>query len=532
LRESSLLAALFNSVSVRGGRHAHNHDVSDNAPDSRLQAGDCALLLVVPPQRGLLEGFSTGLIAIANYVRRHQSSIKVSLLDFGLLGDEDLDRPISEALLGATGRVFVGITGTTASYQSMLATARAFKRLQPSCVVVMGGHHVSAQDEIVLSRHREIVDFVIRGEGEVALTALLRFFPEVSSVPSLSWWDGTGVRRNAEAALLKEADLDQLPPTFEDTGLRSAAGKFGHVTYVSARGCPLKCAFCVVGASPIRAKSIEGIIGDLRYLVESLGYRALAIEDNFFGHQPKRTLALCAAIERLREELDFDWDCQTRVESMRRPDVVQAMARAGCTAAYLGVESLVPKHLTYLGKTPRPDRYLSELEQVVLPNMLAAGLDPYLNLQLGLFGEVPSDWTLTESTLRRLGKLSASYRRDSTVFPQLSVIYPGTPHFEGALAKGMFGSHGASVFEEFTAWEAREEPILNYLGEHFAHGVGGIPLGLLDMAALARGRFEFSPHKISSISTQLRRMEELEGVRVFRYGRYLARQMPEARAYA
>lgn len=500
--------------------------------DSRLLAEGCTLLLVVPPQRGLLEGFSTGLIAIANYVRRQHSAVSVSLLDFGVLGDGDLERAVSEALLEATGRVFVGITGTTASYQSMLATARAFKRLQPSCIVVMGGHHVSAQDEIVLSRHRDIVDFVIRGEGEVALTSLLHSYPETSSVPNLSWWHGAGVRRNVEALPLKEADLDRLPPTFDDAGLRSAAGKFGHVTYVSARGCPLKCAFCVVGASPIRAKSIEAIIGDLRYLVEHLGYRALAIEDNFFGHQPKRTLALCAAIERLREELDFDWDCQTRVESMRRRDVVDAMARAGCTAAYLGVESLVPKHLTYLGKTPRPDRYLSELEHVVLPNMLAAGLDPYLNLQLGLFGEIPPDWDETEATLRRLGRLSASSGRKSTVFPQLSVLYPGTPHFESALAKGMFGPLGAYVFEEFTAWEAREEPILNYLGEHFAHGVGGIPLGLLDAAALARGQFEFSPRKISSISTQLRRIEELEGVKVFRYGRYLTKRTSEKRAYA
>jgi hypothetical protein len=118
-----------------------------------------------------------------------------------------------------------------------------------------------------------------------------------------------------------------------------------------------------------------------------------------------------------------------------------------------------------------------------------------------------------------------------TVFPQVSVLYPGTPHFYDAVHAGVFDRFGEDVFEEFTAWEAKEEPILSYLGEHFAHGVGGIPLGLMDQAALAAGRFAFSPQKISAISTQLRRMEELPGVDVFRYGRYLA-SADQAAVYA
>ena len=76
-----------------------------------------------------------------------------------------------------------------------------------------------------------------------------------------------------------ESELDQIGPAFSDNSLRSAAGKFGHVTYVSARGCPLTCSFCVVRASPIRAKSIQTVVNDIRYLVADLGYRALAIEE-------------------------------------------------------------------------------------------------------------------------------------------------------------------------------------------------------------------------------------------------------------
>lgn len=489
------------------------------------------LLLVVPPQRGLLEGFSTGLVAIANYIQLHAPTVQIRFVDLGLTEEHRLEAAVSEALLQARGRVFVGITGTTASYQSMLKTAAAFKGLQPSAIIVVGGHHVTSQDEIVLRRHR-FIDFVIRGEGEVALLALVQHHTDPSMVPNLTWRRGDAIVRNPEAPLLQESDLDRLRPTFKGGGLRSAAGKFDHVTYVSARGCPLKCAFCVVRASAIRAKSAARVIEDIRYLVEELGYRAFAIEDNFFAHQPKRTLALCEALRDLRSELDFTWDCQTRVESMRRPDIARAMAEAGCTAVYLGVEALVPKHLHYLRKTPHPERYLAELEETVVPNLLDCGLDPYINLQLALPGEVPEDRKTTEETLRRLGQIARRSGKAVTVFPQLGVLYPGTPHFNDALQGGVFDRFGEEVFEEFTAWEAEEEPILSYLGEHFAHGVGGIPLGLLDRVALGDGRFAFSPQRISTVSTQLRRMEELPGITVFRYGRYLAAPAAQQAAYA
>jgi radical SAM superfamily enzyme YgiQ (UPF0313 family) len=503
-----------------------------NASDSSVRDATRTLLLVVPPQRGLLEGFSTGLIAIANYVRQHAHTVEVRLLDFGLLNEKHLGDPVSQALLSAKGRVFVGITGTTASYQSMLATARAFKAAEPSCVVVLGGHHVSPQDNVVLSHHADIVDFVIRGEGEVALAELLTHYPEVDKVPNLSHLVQGRLRRNTDGPLLVESALDLLSPTFGHEGLRSAAGKFDHQTYVSARGCPLSCAFCVVRATAIRAKSIDAIISDLRYLVGSLGYTELAIEDNFFAHQPKRTLALCAAIEKLRNELQFSWDCQTRIESMRRADVVQAMSRAGCTAAYLGAESLIPKHLRYLDKTPHPEKYLEALSTTVVPLMLESGIDVYLNLQLGLPGDTPDDRKQTIVTLTKLGTLASAHGRNITVFPQLNVIYPGTPHFDMAVEKGYFGSLGQEVFEEFTAWEADEEPILHYLGEHFAHGVGGIPLGILDRTQLAAGRFSVCARGLSTISTQLRRMDEVPGIRVFRYGRYLTHEQLPANAYA
>ncbi len=125
--------------------------------------------------------------------------------------------------------------------------------------------------------------------------------------------------------------------------------------------------------------------------------------------------------------------------------------------------------------------------------------------------------------LAELGRKAAAAGRTITVFPQLSVIYPGTQHFWNALENGAFGRHGSQVFEPFSEWEAHEEPILRFLGENFAHGVGGIPLGILDGDRLRRrGEFQLVDAEVDGLKAHLRELGQMEGVTLFRYGAYLA----------
>src|ERR1700719_4488609 len=121
------------------------------------------LLLVVPPQAGLLEGFSSGIIALGNYIRLNNDDTRVIFVDLGNIQPSLIPEYVRKRLRGRSGLVFAGITGTTASYQNMLRTAKAFKDCNPKVVTIFGGHHATAQDDVILKRH-SYVDFVIRGE--------------------------------------------------------------------------------------------------------------------------------------------------------------------------------------------------------------------------------------------------------------------------------------------------------------------------------------------------------------------------------
>ncbi len=483
---------------------------------------DTTVLLVHPPQRGLLEGFSSGLISLANFLNAHEPSLDVRLLDLGLCEHDDLALEIGRVARKSRKRLFVGITTTTASYQSALAVMRLFKNARSDSVVVAGGHHVSTQDDVVLRRHAPLLDLVVRGEGEVSLLELVRRHPGLNDVPGISYIDNGTHRRNAPANLLSEPELDSIAAIALIPGLRSAPGKFDHLTYVSARGCPLKCSFCSVSQQTIRAKSVPAVIRDLRHIVGDLGYRRIAIEDNFFAHSPKRTLDLCTALSHLRTEMNFTWDCQTRVESMQDPLIVKAMENAGCDAVYLGVESVVADQLLYLGKTLNPEHYLRVLENRVLPKLLRSKIAIYLNLQVGLPGESQIDRHETFSFLERLGSRARSAGTRLTLFPQLNVIYPGTKHYYTACSEGLFARFGNEVFEAFTEWEVQQEPILRWLGRHFAHGTGGIPIGILNRDSLqSAGEFRIDGNSVAAISDFLDDLAPLPGITVFDYKQYL-----------
>jgi radical SAM superfamily enzyme YgiQ (UPF0313 family) len=497
-----------------------------------------SLVLVMPPQSGLLNGFATGLTSIADYIAKGMPGTQVQLHDLSQDPASSIKASILRRGIPLTGSTIVGITTTTASYQAALSAAAAFKSLSNAAglniTTVLGGHHAGADAEVVLRSHRNTVDYVIIGEGEVSMLEFLRSFPDVRATPGLAYLSGDNYRANDPAPRLNERQLDSIPIAFKSGGPAGTAGKFGHVTYVSARGCPLGCAFCAVGNQTIRAKSVPRVIDDVRQLV-TLGFSRIAIEDNFFAHTLQRTRELCEALAELRRTgLEFTWDCQTRVESMDREGLVQLMERAGCEAAYLGVESLNSGQLRYLNKAPNPGGYLYRLQHRVVPALLASNIQCFINLQFGLPGETEAHHAETKEILREMGSDASSHNRQITIFPQLHVLYPGTGHFRSGLARRP-PQFPSDIFETFTAWEAKQAPVLTWLGKHFAHGTGGIPVGILNPEVLRSGRFAgkassiVDPDAIMRIDSILTDLDELDGIRVFRYGRFLVGDKEPAR---
>ncbi len=482
---------------------------------------DKRLLLIMPPQPHLMAGFTTGLISIKEYLLNNNCNVDIVVKDFS----SDTHKDVKQWLLTTVEKntdtqTYLGITCTTATYQSALLVSKNAKKINEHIITILGGPHPSADYKTIVKFQSKLIDIVVTGEGERTMLQLLKQHSDLETVEGIAYKDANKKTViNRRPTPLTQAELDQIPAVIPRLSSKSVMGKFDHITYVSARGCPLKCSFCAVANQAIRAKSIPKLKEDIKSILEE-GYRTIAIEDNFFAHSLSRTRNICKALYDLKWEtqIDFKWDCQTRVESLVRSQVVDEMDRAGCHAVYIGVESLVPHRLIKLNKSKNPYQYLKKLKDIVVPALIKTGIDCYINIQVGFPDETEEDLYQTLDELKVIGCIAKKANKKIVVFPQLHVIYPGTGDFSEGLENGTFVEN---QFETFTRWEEKQEPILKWLGEHFAHGTGGLPVGILNLERLKATEYEIESNSVMRISNTLRALEEIDGIEVFRYGKHL-----------
>jgi|ETN02SMinimDraft_2_1059926.scaffolds.fasta_scaffold01972_3 radical SAM superfamily enzyme YgiQ (UPF0313 family) len=493
------------------------------------------LWLVNPPTEKALEGFPGSLPQMKTWAEK-SPDVDVGILD--LAGVEQNENAIVDALSHyELQESYVGITATTATYQSSLRTARALKKSNPDVTVILGGHHVKEAQKpskdyvslswqeyrgeaaVVLQNHSEI-DLCCTGEGERTLDDLLSGKP-VEEVRGIAYRTDKGIVKNPLADRLIGSDLDTISiKNFDEESLRKMR-QFGNVNYISATGCPLECSFCSVGRERVESKSLSRKMEELEYLISKFPQvqedERISIQDNFFGKSVRDTRLLCEAIIARHEEdssFYFNWDCQTRVESMTDPTLTDLMKEAGCVAVYLGVENFSEEVLDYLKKPIAKDvtKYMKRA-RTSIGNLLDSDIDVYMEYQTGMPMETEEHRRENIEALRELGKTAAERGKEITVFMSLSVVYSGTN-----LAHGMFRDGAPrEAFETFTEWEDQKEGLRGYLGRNFAHGTGGIPTGVIDMEAFNSGEIRFDYNKLLAIDKYLAEIRKIEGIHLFDY---------------
>lgn len=203
-----------------------------------------------------------------------------------------------EADIAALQPDLVGIAALfTPYYREALEVATRVKR-RLAVPVVMGGAHVSAVPESVLSH--PCVDYVIRGEGERPFVELLRALQghgRLTDVPNLGYKQNgmchfTAMQDNYPLDQLPAPVLDDFPPARYDL-----AGK--PLTFLlTSRSCPHKCSFCSVHTTfgqTYRRRPIDQVLAeiDLRY---GQGYRVIDFEDDNLTFYKSQFKELCCRL--------------------------------------------------------------------------------------------------------------------------------------------------------------------------------------------------------------------------------------------
>jgi radical SAM superfamily enzyme YgiQ (UPF0313 family) len=474
------------------------------------------LYLVNPPNPCDMKGFPGSLLALDLWARKKVPGVESTIIDEENTPEELLSGSLESKLVTAPENPFFGITSTTATYQDALTTAKALKKIRPNSTVVLGGHHVDGQENVILDAHSEI-DLVVSGEGEKALESILKGDLDANGVAYRGRpYVIRGERLKQQNG--KYNELDEIDAREFDDKFILQATQFGHQNLVTARGCPLQCAFCAVANSAVVAQSPELVIDEIDYIVtqnKMLGVqRPIAIQDNFFAQNPKRAKEIAEKLIAYRHKTgnEFEWNMQTRVEQFSKKDLVDLVAQAGCTEAYFGIENFDPRILKDIVKAANSSNYIITAQQAI-DNCIRYGIIPNIDFQVGLPKENNETERINISALEEIGRKAHSSGGTPHVFPSLSVVYPATGFHQRMMAQGV----PENVYEIFTKWERENPEYRSAIKGYFAHGNGGIPLGILKIDDLKEGKINIQHDKLQGIKSYVDRIRDIEGIKTHNY---------------
>jgi anaerobic magnesium-protoporphyrin IX monomethyl ester cyclase len=276
------------------------------------------ILLVAPPIMDYVEGQLCpiamdatcecppyGIYSLAHILRNN--SYEVVLADLIAARSNDI-QPFLPDLQGCS---LVGIGATTLSWPTALDVIKQIRQVREDVPIVLGGIHPSMFDRHILGNFP--VQFVIRGEAEIALAALCRVLENnqsLSEVPNLSWRDAEGrIIRNPLGPLIPKHELALFPlPDYSELPV----GVYKALSIESSRGCAFDCAFCSTSyRRSWRAIPAEAFVDRLASVMGHLDrvqHPVVHIVDDEFSTNPKRVLAIVRHIRRrgLAPQLVYD----------------------------------------------------------------------------------------------------------------------------------------------------------------------------------------------------------------------------------
>ncbi|MHA2296521.1 MAG: B12-binding domain-containing radical SAM protein [Candidatus Hodarchaeales archaeon] len=192
----------------------------------------------------------------------------------------ELQTSNTEIISGLTGKIvdLYGFTTYVWNIDKVLEIARCLKAANPRTTIVLGGPEASGMAEKVLKRYN-FVDFVIKGEGELAFRSFLTSNSFVS-VPGLVYRNSGTIVSNPEI-LLK--DLDDLVLPHENKEYRDYLDSSNtpiRAAIETSRGCPFSCAYCTWGKRRMRYFSLEKLKPAFKYLFNHPNVATIYITDS------------------------------------------------------------------------------------------------------------------------------------------------------------------------------------------------------------------------------------------------------------
>jgi radical SAM superfamily enzyme YgiQ (UPF0313 family) len=350
-----------------------------------------------------------GLIYIKSYLRK--AGIESFIFDRELSNSL---KKLHEALLKFDPDI-IGISAITLQIQDTKLLIKKIREWVGNKIIIVGGIHFTAlpQDGLDFG-----ADYVVRGEGEVALLNFLtKGPPEKDKIIK-----GDAIKNLDDIPMIKMTDIR---PFIE--GNRNFAGQ--DLLIFTARGCPYNCNFCLSRdqrPKGIRFHSIDYVVEFISIIIKEFGITSFFIADDIFVIKPSRVREFCSKIKK-KIHTPLIFHCLTHA-GHGNLELYQIMREAGVRRISLGVEHGNDRILSLIGKNTTKAQIEKTCKEIY-----KAGIGLNLLYILGNIEE--TNKTITE-TVNFAIYLHKKYKATSW-FSYLQPL-PGSPVFKVAENYGRY----------------------------------------------------------------------------------------------
>lgn len=336
--------------------------------------------------------------------------------------DREADFPALAARSNTIG--FSAITGFQLG--EFVRLASQVKKRWPDKPIILGGAHATlTEPETNLAD--PLVDYLVMGEGELRLPALLRAIYRPEYLPLV---DGIGYRGPAGQAVVQKQthvpDLERdMPDVVNQWTLDYflAAARRNEMILPASRGCPWStdsCDFCSVGAQYMdsyRKVPFRLWQGAIAEVLKHVRFRHIELEDENSAMAIKPAEPYLAYLK----SQNITSHVHLRSDQLLDPARVRWLAEMGVVRIHVGVESgservlnqVMHKHETL------------EAHYVAAGAMAAAGIE---EVATAIVANPTETWPEIRQTLRMMERLRRSFPREmfrATVY--VLAALPGAP---------------------------------------------------------------------------------------------------------
>lgn len=321
------------------------------------------------------------------------------------------------------GTLCVGAYCMSIHIKHLVPLLQEIKDAQPDIKVVLGGPHPTLFPE--QTADDELVDFVVRGEGEETMLELVEVLErgetDFSHIKGICYKQDGKVISTANREFL---DMDSLPfvdwSLMSPVALDSMKSLIGRVQ--TSRGCPFKCAFCinvVTNNQKMRYRSPAKVVDEIEHLVKDFGVKRIGIRDEIFLVNRRQAREITEEI--IRRGIKITWIANPHIRYLRKTwiddEFLDLLVRAGCDKLQGGGESGSQRILDMLHKTITPDDILNFVKRAK-----QHGITPLVSFLTGVPGETEEEQL---ETLRLIWKILEIAPETFINGPAMYRPYPG-----------------------------------------------------------------------------------------------------------